>query len=73
VGPRIGKRVQLIDSSVEVAKAVHSYLVNHPDIAGKLYKPEQKSRFFVSDITPTAGKLAAHIFGRPITLTKTNA
>ena len=73
IAPRIGKRVQLIDSSVEVARAVHSFLVKHADLAQKLYNPDIESRFFVSDVTPTAGKLAAHIFGRPITLTKTNA
>ena len=73
IGPRIGRRVQLIDSSVEVAQAVRSFLDAHADCAQRLYNPEKKSRFFVSDLTETAQQLAAGIFGRSIPLEKTNA
>jgi glutamate racemase len=73
IGPRIGRRTQLIDSSVEVAVSVSDYLKSHPDLAKTLYNPERKSRFFVSDLTKTAEKLADRIFGRPITLAKANA
>jgi glutamate racemase len=70
--PRIGRRVHLIDSSVEVAREVLSFLNTHADLAEKLYNPGKESRFFVSDLTETAWHLAAHIFGRPITLEKVN-
>lgn len=73
IAPRIGKRVELIDSSVEVARAVRSFLDSHANLAGKLYNPEKESRFFVSDVTQTAGQLAAHIFGRPIALENADA
>lgn len=72
IAPRIGKRVQLIDSSIEVGLAVHSFLTSHTDLAKSLYHPEKESRFFVSDLTETANQLAAKIFGRPILLEKTD-
>ncbi|HHB76791.1 MAG TPA: glutamate racemase [Desulfobulbus sp.] len=72
IAPRIGRRVQLIDSSVAVARTLQSFLAGHADLAEKLYQPQTKSRFFVSDLTETAGQLAAHIFGRFITLEKVN-
>jgi glutamate racemase len=72
IGPRVGRRVHLIDSSVEVAREVRAFLDTHTDLARKLYHPEKESRFFVSDLTETAEHLAAHIFGRPITLEKVN-
>lgn len=73
IGPRVGRRVQLIDSSVEVAQAVRSFLDTHADCVERLYDPEKESRFFVSDLTETAVQLAAQIFGRTITLEKANA
>lgn len=73
IGPRIGRRVQLIDSSIEVATAVRSFLDAHPDCAQRLHNPDKKSCFFVSDLTETAQQLAAKIFGRPIPLEKANA
>ncbi len=73
IGPRIGRRVQLIDSSIEAARSVRSFLDTHPDLASQLHDPEKESRFFVSDLTETAHQLAAKIFGRPITLKKANA
>ena len=72
ITPRIGRRVQLIDSSIEVARTLQSFLAGHTELAEKLYQPAIKSRFFVSDLTETAGRLAEHIFGRPITLEKVN-
>lgn len=73
INPRIGRRTQLIDSSVEVANSVSYYLKKHASLSRTLYNPKQKSRFFVSDLTETAEKLAAKIFDRPITLEKANA
>ncbi len=72
IAPRIGRRVQLIDSSVAVARTLQSFLADHADLAEKLYRPQTKSRFYVSDLTETAGQLAAHIFGRSIILEKVN-
>ncbi|MCK5516000.1 MAG: glutamate racemase, partial [Desulfobulbaceae bacterium] len=48
---RIGKRVRLIDSSVEVALHLKSFIDNNPDIRYKLQKSSRPSRFFVSDST----------------------
>ncbi len=72
IAPRIGRRVQLIDSSIAVARTLQSFLADHADLAEKLYRPQTKSRFYVSDLTETAGQLAAHIFGRSIILEKVN-
>ncbi len=72
IGPRIGKRVHLIDSSVEMARAVRAYLDNNPGQASALHDPDRPSRFFVSDLTETVGQLANRIFGRRITLEKSN-
>ena len=74
---RIGKKVQLIDSSVETAGHVKSFLDNSPEITSNreekikssLHSPE-KNRFFVSDCTPPLQKLADEIFGRRINLIK---
>ncbi len=72
IAPRIGRRVKLIDSSITVAHALQLFLADHADLAQKLYQPQTKSRFFVSDLTETAGQLATRIFNRPITLEKVN-
>ena len=73
IQPRIGKRVQLIDSSVEVALHLKEFLDNNPDIKGKLQQHPARSRFFVSDSTGPVRQLADRIFGRTITLEKVDA
>ncbi len=73
IQPRIGKRVQLIDSSVEVARYLKEYLDKNKDINNKLKKENPTSRFFVSDSTGPVRKLADRIFGRNIHLEKVNA
>ncbi len=70
IGPRIGRRVTLIDSSIEVARSLNSFLDRHPDLRARLYRPGAESRFFVSDSTEAVQNLARTIFGRPITLEK---
>jgi len=72
IAPRIGRRVMLIDSSVEVARTVALFLDNHPELARELQETPRDSRFFVSDLTDTANVLAKKIFGRAITLEKVN-
>ena len=66
---RIGRRVQVIDSSLEVAAQVSDYLAANPEFAATLASG-QPSRYHVSDITPAAGMIAERIFGRAINLEK---
>ncbi len=73
IQPRIGKRVQLIDSSVEVALHLKEFLDNNADIKDKLQQHPARSRFFVSDSTGPVRQLADRIFGRTITLEKIDA
>ncbi|MCW5203577.1 glutamate racemase [Desulfobulbus sp. N2] len=78
---KIGKKVQLIDSSIETAWHLKSFLDNSPEITSNIMEnfessqPHrlEKNRFFVSDSTPPLQKLADGIFGRKINLIKTNA
>jgi glutamate racemase len=78
---RIGKKVQLIDSSVETAQHLKSFLDNSPEITSNIREKNiacqhhqlEKNRFFVSDFTPPLQKLANGIFGRKINLIKTHA
>jgi glutamate racemase len=70
IGPRIGRRVKLIDSSVEVALYLKKFLDNTPELKRKLQHRSSKSRFFVSDSTEPVRRLADRIFGRTITLEK---
>jgi glutamate racemase len=73
IQPRIGKRVQLIDSSVEVAHHVKDFIAAHPEIQHSLDRSSGDSRFFVSDSTGPVRQLADRIFGRTIHLEKVDA
>jgi glutamate racemase len=73
IQPRIGKRVELIDSSVEVALHLQHFINNNPDIKDKLQQHSSASRFFVSDSTGPVRQLADRIFGRTINLEKVDA
>lgn len=68
--PRIGKKVSIIDSSVEVAHSLHIFLKNNPELKEKLQQQKTPNRFFVSDFTQPVIKMASKIFGRPINLEK---
>jgi glutamate racemase len=71
IGPRVGKRVNLIDSSIEMALHVRDFIQANPEVHDKLNKSkEMTSRFFVSDSTDSIDTMAAKIFARPITLEK---
>ncbi len=72
IARRVGRRVTLIDSSIEVARTVATFLDSHAELARELHASTKKNRFFVSDLTDTASLLAAKIFGRAITLEKVN-
>ncbi len=70
IRPRAGKRVRVIDSSVEVAARIRSHLEDHPGLAASLARG-RPSRYHVSDITPAAAGIARMIFGREIKLERT--
>ena len=72
IAPRIGRRVHIIDSSVEVALHLKTMLDNDPALHQALYDPERPSRFFASDIPQPVHALAAAIFGRTVPLEKTD-
>lgn len=67
---KMGKTVQVIDSSQEVALWVDDYLNQNPEIASSLTPAEggEGHRFFVSDLTPNFETIARHFLGRPIRL-----
>jgi len=64
---RIGKRVKLIDSSIETARHVKQFLADNP---GTVSRQEPVSHsYYASDCTETAMKVAERIFSRPMELT----
>ena len=67
---KMGRRVQVIDSSQELALWVNDYLEKNPEIAQTLTPAEEQDshRFFVSDLTPTFEQIAKQFLGRPIKL-----
>jgi glutamate racemase len=65
---RIGKRVQLIDSSVETARHLHALLTDRPELVEKRARTGTENTYYVSDLTDSAKKVAAKIFGRPMEL-----
>jgi glutamate racemase len=67
---KMGKRVQVIDSSQEVALWVKETLETHPEISGRLTPIDGQNghRFFVSDLTPNFELIAKRFLGRPIQL-----
>lgn len=67
---KIGRRVQVIDSSQEVARWVKSYLAENPEISSTLSAAAagQGHRFFVSDLTPNSEQIARDFLGRSIRL-----
>ncbi len=70
IAPRIGNRVHIVDSSVEAAKALRSFLDANTDIREALYNPDTASRYFVSDLPAPVSPMANAIFGRTIQLEK---
>jgi glutamate racemase len=72
IAPRIGRRVLIIDSSVEVALYLKEILDQNNTLRNALYAPEIPSRFFVSDTPAPVHALAGKIFGRPVRLEQTD-
>ncbi|MCB2181399.1 MAG: glutamate racemase [Desulfobulbaceae bacterium] len=71
IAPRIGKRVNVIDSSTAVANVVKNYLQNNPELEKSL-SVGGESKYYVSDVTDAARLTAQRIFGRKIELTLAN-
>lgn len=68
INHRLGKnQVALIDSSLEVAKALKEYLTKNPLVA-ETFSRGHENLYFVSDITEAAQATAEKIFGRKINL-----
>ena len=72
IAPRIGRRVRIIDSSIEVALHLQAVLASEPSLREELYAPKTPSRFFISDMPSTVHSLACTIFGRTVHLEKTD-
>lgn len=69
IGTRIGSRVNLIDSSIEMALHFRDFLENDAHLQERLRQRRgEKSRFYVSDSTDAIERMAARIFGRPVEL-----
>lgn len=62
---RIGKKVNLIDSSVEVAATVKNFLDDNQSLS---LSKGGENLYYVSDMTSAATTIANKIFGRPIEL-----
>lgn len=65
---RIGKRVTLIDSSVETARFVRDLLTSQPELVTQAEAGNATHRYFVSDLTDSATMVATKIFERPMEL-----
>lgn len=72
IAPRIGRRVHIIDSSIEVALKLKNILDTDAQLRAELYQPDTPNRFFVSDIPAPVHALASTIFGRSVLLEKTD-
>jgi glutamate racemase len=72
IAPRIGRRVHIIDSSVEVALHLKAVLDGDEALRTQLHAPETPSRFYVSDMPAAVASLAGQIFGRTVHLEKTD-
>ncbi len=66
IGKRAGKKVNIIDSSVEIAQTLRDQIL---PLAGDIYdQVETQHRFFLSDITEAAQRTATLIFQHPVEL-----
>ncbi|MBW2012039.1 MAG: glutamate racemase [Deltaproteobacteria bacterium] len=64
---KIGKKVNIIDSSITAAESVKDFIAKNPDI-DKILDKKGESRFFVSDITKQFEKTAKVILNQKILL-----
>jgi glutamate racemase len=64
---KIGKKVQIIDSSISVAEEIKNFLSASPETE-KLLSKNGTAKFFVSDLTQQFKKTAEFVLCRPIEL-----
>lgn len=67
IQPRIGKRVTLVDSSIETARYLEKFLRENPQIVSRP-EGEVSHHYYVTDLTDTAQQVASKIFNRPVEL-----
>ncbi len=67
IQPRIGRRVSLVDSSIETARYLKDLLRENPEIVGRP-EGEVSQQYYVTDLTDSAQRVAAQIFNRPVEL-----
>lgn len=68
IQPRIGKRVCLIDSSVETALYLKTFLEKETDLWEPAQNSTIESKFFVTDLTESVQNIASRIFKRDVQL-----
>ncbi|MBS3810155.1 MAG: glutamate racemase, partial [Desulfobacterales bacterium] len=68
IAAKIGKKVNIIDSSKALAGQIKQFLSDFPDMDGSLSK-NSEARFYVSDLTPQFEKTARTVIRRNIRLT----
>ena len=69
IGPRIGRKVKMVDSAEEIVNELKIFLASHPDVEKKLAKGD-KHKFYVSDLTPRVPIIAKKLLGREVKLEK---
>ncbi len=67
IQPRIGRRVEVIDSAQALADQLSRFLGQHPELSARLQAVAAK-HYLVSDQPPTAAATAAAILGRQVDL-----
>ena len=67
IQPRIGKRVTLVDSSIETARYLEKFLRENKGIV-TCPEGEVTHQYYVTDLTDSAQQVAAKIFKRPVEL-----
>ena len=73
IAPRVGRRVRIINSSVEAARRLKDFLDQNPGLRDMLAAEKGRAnRYCVSDLSGSVRTLAASIFGRPVYLEKVN-
>ncbi len=68
IQPRIGRRVSLVDSSIETARYLQGFLAENPHLAGAREEKQATHTYFVTDLTESVQQVAARIFNRPLEL-----
>lgn len=70
IAKRVGRKVTVIDSSVEIAHALHDQILPIID-NGITAENGGSHRFYLSDVTESARRISSIIFNQPVELIKT--